>query len=71
MSNGWIKEYEVSTSVNGKDWVKRASGSFKNDNKKQSVMFNEKVECGFVRLKAILGFEGNIYASVAEIDIIE
>jgi hypothetical protein len=71
MSNGWISKYQVYVSTDGKDWGKPcAVGTFQKGRSDKNVLF-EKVSTGkFVRFVALLGFDGQPFASIAELNII-
>ena len=71
MSNGWIAEYQVYVSSDGKSWDNPvAMGSFKKDRSKKKVLFEKTCKGRFIRFVALSGFDGQIFASVAELDII-
>jgi hypothetical protein len=72
MSNGWIAQYQVYVSSDGKNWGQPvASGNFKKGGTKKKVLFERSAKGRFVRFVALCGFDGQIFASVAELDIIE
>jgi hypothetical protein len=71
MSNGWIAEYQVYVSLDGKNWGDPiATGIFKKDRNKKNVLFEKAGKGRFIRFVAASGFDGQIFASVAELDII-
>jgi hypothetical protein len=71
MSNGWIAEYEVYVSTDGKNWGDAvAAGTFKKGSSKKKVLFKKARKSRFIRFVAISGFDGQIFASVAELDVI-
>ena len=71
MSNGWIAEYEVYVSVDGKNWGEPiASGKFQKGRDKKKITFDETHNTKFIRFVAVSGFDGQIFASVAELDVI-
>jgi hypothetical protein len=71
MSNGWIAQYQVYVSSDGKNWGQPvASGNFKKDGTEKKVLFERPVKGRFVRFIALRGFDGQIFASIAELDII-
>jgi hypothetical protein len=71
MSNGWISEYKMYVSMDGKNWGDPiAAGSFKRERSKKKVLFAKTYKAQFIRFVAVSGFDGQIFASVAELDII-
>jgi hypothetical protein len=71
MSNGWINKYEVYVSVNGENWSEpAATGQFEQNRNKKEVLFDKSKEGRFFRFVALSGFNGQIFASAAEIDLI-
>jgi hypothetical protein len=71
MSNGWISEYQVFVSSDGKNWGRPyAAGSFQKGRSDTNVLF-EKARTGkFVRFVALSGFDGKPFTSIAELNII-
>ena len=71
MSNGWIAKYEIYVSADGQSWGEPvAAGSFGRGSGKKKVLFDRACKGRFVRFVALCGFDGQIFASVAELDII-
>ena len=71
MSNGWINKYEVYVSADGENWGEPAvTGSFEKNRNKKKVLFDKSREGRFLRFIALSGFDGQIFASAAEIDLI-
>ena len=71
MSNGWIAEYEVYLSTDGKHWADSdAGGKFQKDREKKKIAFAKNHNARFIRFVAVSGFDGQIFASVAELDVI-
>jgi len=71
MSNGWIDKYQVYVSADGQNFGEpAATGSFEKNRNKQKVLFDKSREGRFFRFVAISGFDGQIFASAAEIDLI-
>jgi len=71
MSNGWISRYEVYVSTDGQDWGKPvASGSFEKGRNRKTVAFEKGTKGRFVRFVALAGFDGQKFASIAEIGLI-
>jgi hypothetical protein len=71
MSNGWIDKYQVYVSSDGQNWGEpSATGSFERNRNKKKVLFNKSREGRFLRFVALSGFDRQIFASAAEIDLI-
>jgi hypothetical protein len=71
MSNGWINKYEVYVSTDGQNWGEpAATGNFEPNHNKKTVIFDKIREAKFFRFVALSGFNGQIFASAAEIDLI-
>ena len=71
MSNGWIAKYQIYVSRDGKDWGEAlASGDFEKNGAEKEVLFEKPVTGRFIRLVALSGFDGQVFASIAEFDII-
>ncbi len=71
MSNGWIDKYQVYVSADGQNWGEpAATGNFERNRNKKKVLFDKSREGRFFRFVAISGFNGQIFASAAEIDLI-
>jgi hypothetical protein len=71
MSNGWIAEYEVYVSTDGTNWGEPiASGNFQEGRDKKKIIFGKIQKAKFIRFVAVSGFDGQIFASVAELDAI-
>lgn len=69
--NGWIKEYSVSVSADGKDWGRPvAEGSFARDANLKTIRFAAPAEAKFLRVTAKSGFGGDPFTSLAELDVI-
>jgi hypothetical protein len=70
--NGWIKDYAVYTSADGKDWgAPIATGSFKANAELQTVRFVKPVEARHLKFVAVSSFApSKPYASLAELDVI-
>ncbi|UCG58973.1 MAG: discoidin domain-containing protein, partial [Phycisphaerales bacterium] len=72
MSNGWIARYQVYVSSDGRNWGEPvASGNFKKDGTEKKVLFKKSAKGRFVRFAALSGFDGQIFTSIAELNIIE
>ncbi|MBA7621577.1 Sialidase [subsurface metagenome] len=71
MSSGWISEYQMYVSLDGKNWGDPiAAGSFQKGSSEKKLLFDKTHKGRFIRFVAISGFDGQIFASVAELDII-
>jgi hypothetical protein len=70
-SNGWISEYQVYVSNDGKNWGKPcAAGTFEKGRSDNTILF-EKPDTGkFVRFLALSGFDDKPFAAIAELNII-
>jgi hypothetical protein len=70
--NGWIKDYAVHISADGRTWGPPvAQGIFKEDDSLHAIQFAKPVETRFLKLIAISSFEpAKPYASLAELSVI-
>jgi hypothetical protein len=70
--NGWIKQYAVYVSADGKDWgTPLAQGVFRQDAGLKTVKFAQPVTTRFLKFVALSSFDATKpYASLAEIDAI-
>ncbi len=72
MSNGWIAEYKVYVSEDGKNWGEPiAVGNFQKGRDKKKITFGKIQKAKFIRFVAVSGFDGQIFASVAELDVVQ
>jgi hypothetical protein len=70
MSNGWIAEYEVYVSTNGENFGDVvAAGIFQKGRDKKKIPFRKAQKAKFIRFVAVSGFNGQFFASVAELDV--
>lgn len=70
-SNGWIKDYEIYVSNDGKEWGNPIhKGTFENNADLKRVMFSKHVKARFIRLRALNEQSGQDYASAAEFSLI-
>ena len=69
--NGWIKDYAVFASNDGKDWgAPIAAGSFARNDNLQPVKFAQPMETRYLKLMAKSSFDpSKSFASLAELDI--
>ncbi len=71
MPNGWISKYQVYVSTDGKNWGQPcAAGTFQKGRSDKNVLFEKASTGRFVRFVALSGFDGQAYASIAELNII-
>jgi hypothetical protein len=70
--NGWIKDYAVHVSADGKNWGPPvAQGTFEENDSLHSVKFARPVETKFLKLIAVSSFDpAKPYASLAELSVI-
>ena len=58
-------------SSDGENWGEpAATGQFEQNRNKKEILFDKSKEGRFFRFVALSGFDGQIFASVAEIDLI-
>lgn len=70
--NGWIKDFEVYVSDDGKSWGQPAAkGTLDRDAKLKTIQFEKPVTARFLRFVALAGFGKDNYASLAEVSLIE
>ncbi len=70
-TNGWIKDYEVFASLDGKSWGKPVSkGTFSQDKEWKTIPFDSPLFARYVRLRALSGFDGQPFSTVAELEIL-
>lgn len=69
--NGWIKNYEIYVSQDGKEWGQPiAQGVFSNNADLKKVLFEKPVKARYIRFRALSEQNGNDYASAAEFSLI-
>ena len=69
--NGFIRDYEILASADGKDWgAPVATGAFDRTAVAKTVTFDRPVTARAIRLVAKNGFDGQPFASVAELDLV-
>ncbi len=69
--NGWISEYEIHVSGDGKTWGQAIkTDSFAEDASPKTISFDDPVRARFIRFTAMKGFAGKPWASIAELGII-
>jgi hypothetical protein len=70
MTNGWIDKYEVYVSPDGQSWSDpAATGRFERSRDPKKILFSEARTGRFFRFVALSGFDGQAFASAAEIDL--
>ena len=69
-TNGLIKDYEVYTSADGRNWGQPLiKGEFTMGRELKRVTFAQPVAGKFLKLVALSGFDDQPFASIAEIDV--
>ena len=70
--NGWIKDYAVHVSADGKTWgPPMAQGTFKKDDDLHRIKLANPVETRFLKLVALSSFDpAKPYASLAELSVL-
>ena len=69
--NGYIKDYEIYVSQDGKEWGEPVmKGSFERTGEAHKVMFEKPVKARYIRFRALSEQRGNDYASGAEFGLI-
>lgn len=70
-TNGWIKDYEIYVSSDGREWgTPLKKGSFEANANPHRVMFDKPVKARFIRFRALSEHYGQDYASAAEFTLI-
>lgn len=70
-SNGWIKDYEIYVSQDGKNWGKPIhKGTFERNASLKKVLFDKPVKARYIRLRALNEQSGQDYATTAEFNLI-
>ena len=69
--NGWIKDYAVYASADGKEWgAPIAQGAFRRDSTLKTIAFPRPIEVRFVKFVALASFDAaKPYASLAEFSV--
>jgi hypothetical protein len=69
--NGWIKEYALYASTEGKKWGEPiAQGTFSRTKELKTVIFDKTANAHFVRFVALSAFDELPYASLAEFSVL-
>ncbi|MHC5118029.1 MAG: discoidin domain-containing protein [Planctomycetota bacterium] len=69
--NGWIQNYEIHISSDGKTWGQAVKkGSFEENSDKKTISFDRPQRARFIRFTALKGFEGRQWACIVELDVI-
>jgi len=70
-SNGYVKDYEIYVSMDGKEWGEPVmKGSFERTGETHKVMFDKPVKARYIRFRALSEQRGNDYASGAEFGLL-
>ena len=70
-SNGNIKDYSISVSLDGKNWGEPVlKGTFENNQKEKKVLFDQPVKARYIRFTALSEQRGQDFASGAELVIL-
>jgi len=65
--NGGIADYALYVSLNGQDWGEPVGkGRFGRDAEEKTILFEQPVQAGYIRLVALSGVEGQRFAAIAE-----
>jgi hypothetical protein len=70
-SNGWIRDYIIQVSQDGKHWQTVVEGQFEAKRDEQTVMFRQGVQGKYLKLIATSETQRQPFTSVAEINIVE
>ncbi|UCC98465.1 MAG: discoidin domain-containing protein [Phycisphaerales bacterium] len=71
MSNGWISECEVYLSADGQEWGQPAvTARFEKGRDARRILFERSRTARFIRFVALSGFDGQEFASAAEISLV-
>jgi hypothetical protein len=70
-TNGWIGEYVIETSDDGKQWEKAASGRFESSKELQTVLFAKPQAARLLKLTALSEQQDQPFTSIAELTVIE
>ena len=70
-TNGWVKDYEIFVSQDGKNWGEPiCKGTFEANASLKKVMFSKPVKARFIRFRALNEQNGQDFASGAEFTLI-
>ena len=70
-NNGWVKDYEIYVSQDGKNWGEPiCKGTFAANAELKRVMFNKPVKARYIRFRALNEQNGQDFASGAEFSLI-
>ena len=71
-TNGRVAKYEFYVSLDGKDWgTAVAKGQFRRGSELTKVFFPQPVKCRYFKFKALSEEQGQIWTTVAELDILK
>lgn len=69
--DGWICDYEIHVSLDGKTWGQAVKkGTFIENADKKTISFDKPQHARFIRFTALNGFAGKPWASIAELGVI-
>ena len=72
MDHGWITDYEVYASNDPAHWDEPvAKGSLAKDAGRKQILFKHPAKARYLRFVALKGIDSQIYASVAELSVIQ
>jgi hypothetical protein len=72
MSNGWVSEFAVYVSSDATNWAEPvAKGRLQRGRAAQEIVFEKPVKVEFIRFVAAKGIDGQKFASVAELELVE
>jgi hypothetical protein len=70
--NGWIKDYSIHLSLDGRNWDQPvAQGTFSPSGELKAVLFERPAMARFVRLTALSGHAKGPWASLAELELLD
>jgi len=69
--NGWIKDYEVQLSDDGRAWRTAAKGQFDRSAKVKTVTLTQPQTARYLKFIAISGFDNQPFAALAELAVIQ
>lgn len=69
--NGRVAKYEILTSLDGIQWNKVTEGRLNNGTQYQLISFPQPLKTRYLQFKALSEHNGNEFASLAELDLIE
>lgn len=70
-SNGWIRDYRIELSDDGKTWTEAARGRLDRTADEKTVGLKAAAPARFLKLVALSGFDRQPFASLAELSVVE